>query len=34
MMEMHAFQNAKQLEIPSLVGPEKLAAQDLLAFFV
>ena len=32
MMEMHAFQNAKQLEIPSLVGPEKPAAQDLLAF--
>lgn len=32
MMEMHAFQNAKQLEIPSLVGPEKPAAQELLAF--
>lgn len=32
MMEMHAFQNAKQLEIPSLVGPEKPAAQDLIAF--
>lgn len=32
MMEMNAFQNAKQLEIPSLVGPEKPVAQELLAF--